>query len=163
MSDRFAAAALPVDEPGRLTLLHPGLMTPIRDADGHEAYIDLLPDDSTRMRAFERKLTSQGVHVRNGLMALSAEERAARFYDIQEDEGAKRLAAATVGWCLIFPTEGFDWGTAVEPAHFRVFDCEFTEAAALDLYSTRGAAWIRDQAFAFRSARVNFMKGSSRS
>lgn len=138
---RFAALALPIDEPGRMTIMHPVTGQPLRDADGAEGYLDLLSNDSLKAQAFDRKLTTQRLARRNRATTLTAEEIDA--------ESTDRFAALTAGWYLV----------GLDGAPIAV---DFTEAAARELYAAPAMLWLREQVAAWQANRANFSKASSR-
>lgn len=137
MTNKFAGLALPVDEPGHMVLKHPVTNQPIRDADGNEAYIDLLSLDSQRALTFDRASGDRRLErVARGQMPTSLEIEA---------EQTERMASLTTGWRLL----NID-GSAM--------DVPFSEANARDLYAF---PWIRAQVFRFQSTLANFVKASS--
>lgn len=135
---RFARLALATEQPRRMTIRHPATAEPLRDASGAEAYLDLLA------------LTSAAAQkARNALQQKRIEQRVRRVTAEEvQAEAMTVLAAVTKGWHLV--------GLDGEP-----IDVPCTEAAALELYTTPGMAFIVEQATAFADAAGNFLPGSS--
>jgi hypothetical protein len=142
MSDRFAALALPVDEAGRMIIMHPITGQPLRTSDGSEGYIDLLSNDSQKAQAFDRRQTTQRLQRRNRVATLTGEELEAEVTD--------RFAALTTGWSLV----------GLDGAPIAV---DFSEAAARELYAAPAMVWLREQVALFQANRANFGKASSNS
>lgn len=138
---KFAALELAVEQPARMTIYHPFKNQPLCDAEGNEAYIDLLSSDSAAAVAFARKTTNQ---------RLSARVRQQMTAEEMEAERTELLATLTKGWRLL----GLD-GAPI--------DVPFTFAAARELYATSAMAWLRDQVDAFAASRANFKPASSNS
>lgn len=136
---KFAAMMLPVDVPARMIIQHPTKNVPLRDADGNEAWIDMLSADSEKARALERKLVTQRLARRNRT-TLTAEEL--------EAEQADKLAVLVTGWHLV----GLD-------GQRQEVDCN--EGNARDMLATPGMNWLREQVAEFQMSRANFSKASS--
>lgn len=139
MSDRFSALALQIDEPARMIVMHPHTGRPLRAADGRESYIDLLPRDSTKAQAFDRRLLDQRL-ARAGRIKPKSEDLEAELTD--------RLAMLTTGWLLV----GFDGG---------IIDVEMTEQNARELYAAPRMLWLREAILAWLDDRANFTKAAS--
>lgn len=140
MTNKFASLEFPVDEPGRMVIMHPGSNQPFRDAEGKEAYIDLLSGDSQKAQAFDRRVLAQRIARRNPTTNLAVEEIEASQID--------RMAHLTTGWSLV----GRD-GTKL--------DVECNEANARELYSAPIMFWLREQVAFYQSNRANFFGASS--
>jgi hypothetical protein len=138
---KFAALALEVDAPARMVIKHPISGLPIRDADGNEAWIDLYSSDSEAARKAQRTITNGRLAMRNR-NAIDAKRL--------ETEGTEMLADLTAGWNLL-SLDG------------QKIDVPFSRANAIELYSERSLAWVREQADAFVGDRANFGKASSTS
>jgi hypothetical protein len=120
---RFARLALDTDTPRRMPIRHPATGEVMVDAEGREAFLDLLALTSAaankaRAKAHQRRID-------NRVRRVTAEEADA--------EGISVLAAVTKAWHLV----GLD-GVAI--------DVPCTPDAALELYSTPGLRFIADQA-----------------
>lgn len=136
---KFGGLALEVDAAARMVINHPSTGMPIKDAEGNEAYIELHSSDSEIARKSQRDITTGRLRMRNR-DAIDA----ARL----EREGTELLADLTAGWNLLSPD-----GDKI--------DVPFSRANAIELYSDRHMAWIREQVDAFVANRANFSKASS--
>lgn len=130
---KFAGLGLAVDEPKRMTLLHPVTRQPIRDGEG-VAYIDLHSSDSQIARKHNREIQQRRLNMR-GRGRLSTHEI--------EAEGIDLLAALTVSWRLL-TLDG------------QPIDVPCNEDNARDLYSAPELAWVKEQADEFAADRANF-------
>jgi hypothetical protein len=137
--NKFDALALPVDEPARLHLQHPTKGTALKDSDKKDAYIDLLSLDSGKAQAYERAINAKRMARRVKAMPTVEE---------LEAEQTERLATLTLGWHLVgLNGEGLD--------------VDFSEGAAVELYTANAMRWLREQVELFLNNRANFTKASS--
>jgi hypothetical protein len=119
----FAALALDVDRPARMTILNPVTRMPVRNRDTNEnCWIDFLSTSSKPARQLERELSDRIIKLRG--RRLSAEEI--------EDHATERLARLATGWSLA----GLD-GTPI--------NVPFSEGAARELFELPELAWLREQ------------------
>lgn len=135
---RFAALALDTETPRRMLIRHPGNDEVLRDAEGREAFIDLLSLSSTPAQKARAAIQQRRIEAR--VRRVTVEEA--------EQEAMQVLAACTVAWHLV----GLD-GSAIDVA------C--TPDAAHELYTTPGLRFVADQATRFADAAGNFLPGSS--
>jgi|NOAtaT_7_FD_contig_71_139213_length_2195_multi_3_in_0_out_0_2 hypothetical protein len=105
-------------------ILHPKTRQPIRDAEGKEAHIDLLPLTSPEVQKVQKAAINK---------RLKARGRATMTADELEAERAETFVAATKGWYLVNPNDG------------SKLDVPFTPENARTLYTDLRFAWIRDQ------------------
>src|SRR5580765_4388831 len=136
---KFSGLELEVEQPFRLTLVHPVTRQPMRDAEGNPAYIDHYSADSEIARKHQRSIQRRRLAMR-GRMKITPEELEAEAVDI--------LAALTVGWRLI-DLKG------------NVIDLEFSQDNARELYGNPAIGWLREQIDESTADRGNFSKGSS--
>lgn len=139
---KFAALALPVDVPARMTICHPTTGKPLADKDGQVAWLELLSQDSAAAEAHDRRAQEER-------MAQPVRQKTSP----EETDLAicRRLAALTTGWRLL-DFEG------------NPIDVPFSPADAVDLYAGGGPFnWLREQALIFLSSRANFPLRSSKS
>jgi len=135
---KFAALALEVEKPVRMTIVHPVSRQPLRDADGNEAYIDLFSGDSEPARKHQRTAQRRRIAMR-GRGKITPEEI--------EADSVELLAALTAGWMLL----------ALDGARL---DVPFSIENARELYADPSVAWLRDQVDEFAAERANFSKAS---
>jgi hypothetical protein len=135
------ALKLNVETAIRVILEHPSLRNPIRDEDGIEAYIDVLPTDSAKAKQLALAATNKRLNRRGG-SRLTAEEIAA--------EQIETLAELTTGWHLV----GLDG---------KKIDFPFSKSNAILLYTNTAFAWIREQVESDASNRANFTPAGSKS
>lgn len=140
-ASKFSGLELAVDQPARMTIVHPHTRQPLRDAEGYEAYIELHSMDSGAARKHRRAVTQRRLALRGGGTATPEEIEA---------EGDELLAALTAGWKLV----GLD-GSPI--------DVPFSEQNARELYHEPSLAWLREQVDQFVVVRANFSKASSSS
>ena len=140
MTSKFAGLALAVDAPARMTILDPHTGQPLRDANGEDAWIDLLSADSAAARAQDRATID--AQIRAGGRRRSAEQ--------MDAELTEKLAKLTTGWRLLT----FDG----EP-----MDVPFSVAAARELYALPELLWLRAQVVRFVDELGNFRPAASRS
>lgn len=139
----FAALGLDVEQPARMTIMHPVTEAPLRDHEGNAAYIDVYSSDSDRQRKHERTITNRRFRQMQGMrVKMTAEQR--------EEEALDLLAALTAGWRLL----ALD-GSAL--------DIPFSPEAARSLYANPATAWLREQVNEFAADRGNFSRASSTS
>lgn len=134
MDAKFAGLALDTETPGRMTIRHPKTNLPLKDAEGNEAYIDLLSSDSEAAVKAKRAITNGRLAMRNRGKITS--ERL-------ETESTELLASLTKEWRLL----ALD-GSPV--------DLSCNHQNAIDLYSNPKMAWLREQVDEFTSDRANF-------
>lgn len=138
---KFADLELAVDQPSRMIISHPVHGTPIADAAGNEAWIDLLSIDSAAHRAYDRKITNSRLERASaGQGRVTAEQL--------EQEAVDRLAVLTKGWNLL----SFE-GAAI--------DVPCSEANARELYAAPAMSWLRQQVEAHVARRANFTQRKS--
>lgn len=136
-SNKFAALALEVEAPSRMTIVHPVTRQPLRVEDtGNEAWIDLYSDDSEVARKHQRAITRKRLAMK-GRGKLTPEEL--------EAEQVELLVSLTAGWNLI----GLDG---------QPIDIPFSPENARELYQSNALAWIREQVDAHAGDRGNFSK-----
>jgi len=138
---KFDALALAVDQPSRMTILHPATRQPLRNGTGEEAWIDLLSDDSQAAQAYDDRISDIRIQNRQmgSILPTAAETR-------QMVIG--RLAALTVGWHLV----------ALDGSPL---DVPFNAANVSELYAVPSMAWLREQVAVHISRRANFTPRSS--
>jgi len=136
--------SLAANEGRPLTLLHPTDRTPLTfGKDKAPVQIDLLGMDSDAVVANEHATRNQNLEAMREGAKLSAAD-----LDLK---AATALAKATTGWRGV--PQGWIDGTAnEEPA-------EFSQAAALKLYTNKGLRWVKEQADRFVGDRANFLPG----
>lgn len=136
---KFAALAVAVDRPARMTILHPTTGQPIYvlGANGKPtaefAWIDVYSTDSDIFRAHERAASNR--RMRSRARRLTAE-------DI-EAETVETYVVLTAGWRLV--------GLNGVPS-----DVPFTPENARELYGANELAFIRRQVDAFSADLGNF-------
>ncbi len=133
---KFASLALATERASRCLLKHPVTHRPLVDAEGRQAYIDLLSFDSAPVHAAELDIGRTRIEV--GKLSIE---------DLNEETPTK-LAAATVGWFLVDLTGA-------------VLDVPFSPANARELYSETSLNWIREAAFAHARDRGNYAPAPS--
>jgi hypothetical protein len=137
---RFAALALDTEAPRRMLIRHPATGETLRDADGTEAFIDLLALTSSAAQKARAEIQRRRIEGRVRRVTLEDAER----------EALQVLAACTKGWHLVTLT-----GDAMnEPCSADV---------ALELYSEPGMRWLTEQATIFADNAGNYLPGSSKS
>lgn len=139
---KFSSMALETETPERMVIQHPKTGQPLRDAEGGEAWIDLLSSDSEVARVFDRKITNMRLK-RKTRTPLTAEEL--------EAEGNERLAVLTKGWRLLSLS-----GAPLDP------EVPCSAANAAELYADPSMAWLREQVMDFVTSRANFSPSSSK-
>ena len=140
MGKTFADLELPVDKPGRMTILDPATGISLKRADGSEAYLDLFSQDSPAGVAYSRDLRKRALK-RNG-RKLTTEEI--------EAELIEQTVALCAGWSLA-TRDGRD------------LDVPFTKDVAREFFENPALAWVRRQADTFTSEIANFVPASSAS
>lgn len=138
---KFAALALEVDKPGRMTIVHPVSRQPLRDAEGKEAFVDLYSNDSEPARKHQRAVQRRRLAMR-GRGKLTPEEL--------EAEQVELLAALTAEWYLV-------------DLAGRPIDVPFSQENARELYGDAAVSWLREQVDEFAGDRGNFSKASPKS
>jgi hypothetical protein len=133
----LSALSLAVDKAQRMPLLHYQSRQPLRDAEGHEAYIEIYSSDSDIARKHNRETQRRRLNMR-GRGRLSPEELEAEATDL--------LVALTTGWFLLTP-DGEPLGLP------------FTAENARKVYDK--VTWIREQVDEFAADRGNFTPASS--
>lgn len=128
---KFASLALATERASRCLLKHPVTKRPLVDAEGRQAYVDVLSLDSAAVHATELEIGRNRIEA--GKLSIE---------DLNEETPAK-LAAATTGWFLV----GLDGA---------VIDVPFSAANARELYSEPALAWIREAVLAHARDRGNF-------
>lgn len=141
MNSKFAGLEIAVDQPQRMTLVHPISRQPLRDADGETAWIEIYSNDSSAARKHNREVQRRRLAMR-GRGRITPEE--------VEAEGIDLLAALTTNWRLLTLD-----GTPL--------DVPFSPEAARELYSAQALAWVREQVDEFCVDRANFPQPSSTS
>lgn len=146
--DALDALAVNVSEPSRMSIIWPGEIDPIVDAEGKEAYLEFLPWDSDANRAFDRQNHVNGV--RKGFRQRSQAElrKEAEEEDPVEDQ-VERLVVLVCGWYLVGPNK-------------QPINVSFSKDNARKLFSNPKFAWLRRRSFAYVVNEKNFMKGSSK-
>jgi hypothetical protein len=134
---RFAALALATEEARRMPIRHPATGDVMTDADGAEAYIDLLSLNSAP--AQKARAAIQQRRIDAGMRRVTLDEA--------EAEALTVLAACTKGWHLV----GLDGQAIPVP-------CD--AAAAQELYTTPGLRFIADQATRFADTAGNYLPAS---
>lgn len=133
---KFSGLALAgLDQPARMTIMHPVTFQPIRNDDG-EAWIDVYSASSATARAFERRVNDAALKRRG--RTITADDLDAQMTD--------RAAAYSKGWNLL----------AVDGSPL---DIEFSQQNARELYTE--CPWIRDQVIVFANDLGNFPSGAS--
>lgn len=135
MTSAFAKFARPVDVPARCIIKDTN-GDAITDADGKEAFIDLLPLNSSVARRLDEQMADKRLAQRK-IKPLTSKEIA--------DAQIGKIAALTKAWHLVLPD-----GT--------VMDVECNEANARDLYAEPSFDWIRQQVEEFLFDRSNFFQ-----
>lgn len=135
---RFAALALATEEARRMPIRHPATGEVMKDADGTEAYLDLLSLSSAA--AQKARAAIQQKRMDAGVRRVTLDEA--------EAEAMTVLAACTKGWHLV----GLDGQAIAVP-------CD--PAAAQELYTTPGLRFIADQATRFADTAGNYLPASS--
>jgi len=143
---KFEALALAVDEPARMTIVHPGTGASlcIQGDEKSVAYIDVYSADSDIAKTHHRR------YGQKRLDALQRKRKLNTKVEEYEEADIELLVALTSGWRLI----GLDGAP---------LDVEFSADNARELYSTQAFAWLRDQVNEFSADRGNFSKASSKS
>lgn len=136
---KFAALALPVEQPARMIIHHPVTQKPLCDEAGKQAFIDVWSADSETRRKFERASANRRL-ARRARAKITAEEI--------EAEQVALLVALTAGWHLV-------------DLNGRAIEEPFTPDNARELYAEPAMAWLREQVDEFASDRANFAKASS--
>lgn len=139
MSGKFAALELSVDNPSRMTIVHPTTRQPLRDAEGKPAYIELYSADSEIRRKHDRAVARRRLAMR-GRGKITPEEL--------EAEAVELLAALTTGWHLL-------------DLAGDVVDVAFTPENARELYAATKMTWLREQVDEYVGDRGNFSGASS--
>ena len=129
----FDGLKLAVDTPARLILTHPITGQPLRDAEGADAWIDVLAISSTVGRAHDRIITDR--RMKQGQARVTAEQL--------ELDMTEKLAKLTRGWYLI----------ALDGAPLNV---PFNETTARECYGQPELLWLREQVFQFAADLGNF-------
>ena len=135
---RFAALALDTETPRRMMIRHPATGAVMRDAEGREAYLDLLSLSSATAQKARSAVQQKRIDSRVRTVSLTDAVQ----------EAMHVLAACTKGWHLV----GLD-GAAL--------DVPCTPDTAHELYTTPGLRFVADQATDFADAAGNFLPGSS--
>lgn len=134
---KFAALALATDTPRRMPIRHPSTGDVLKDADGNEAYIELVSLSSKRANK-----------VRAGIQQKRIEARVRKItVEDVEQETLAILSACVTGWHLV----GLDGAVIGVPC---------SEADAQELFATEGMRWLAEQATAFAEAAGNFLPPS---
>lgn len=141
MDSKFAGLGLPVDKPTRMPLVHPNTRQPLRDANGQDAWIELLSSDSEKARKHNIEIQRRRLRAARGRLRIEPEEI--------EADSVELLAVLTSGWHLC----GLDSTPLDVP-------CSIENAR--ELYGTPGLAWLREQVDEFVTDRVNFGRASSK-
>lgn len=139
MSNPFADLVVP-DTTSRMTIMHPFNGQPLRDAEGNEAWIDLLHLHGTIGRGHDREVTDR--NIRPGAAPVTTEMAQADF--------SEKLARITKGWRLL----------TIDGA---LMEIECTPAACRFLYADDGPTWLRSQVVNYASSLANFRRPSSTS
>lgn len=137
MTNPFAGMALAVDRPSRLALLHPVTKLPLRDAEGGEAWIELLSWDSAASEAHRIERDDRARRLGRDLTAEEANQ-----------DMAAHLAALTTGWRLLTLA-----GAAL--------DVPCSPEAARALYGDRVLKWVRVQVLEHLNNRGNWHAASA--
>ncbi len=135
---KFAALALEVEKPARMTIVHPVTREPLKDGEGNEAYIDLHSGDSAVARRQQQSIQRR---------RLASRGRKVTLEEIESD-ALDFLAALAASWRLV----GLD-GSAI--------DVPFSTTNARELFGESSMAWLREQVDEFSADRANFSKASS--
>lgn len=140
---KFDGLGLAVETPAKALLTHPINQTALVDADGKQAYVEILSYDSREAQQLAQAATNRRIKVRGGAgtVRLTAEEL--------EQERVDVLAALTRGWYLL----SLD-GTPIA-------DATFTTANARELYAHPSTRWIREQVELGAGDRSLFTKAPS--
>lgn len=139
MSSKFAGLEIAVDKPARLMLSHPVTRQPLRDSEGHEAFIELFSVDSAVARKHQQTIQKRRLSQRGTRIRITPEEL--------ESESVELLSALTTGWYLV-TLDG------------RVIDLPFTIENARELYAAPSLAWVREQVDEFVADRGNYSTAS---
>jgi hypothetical protein len=129
------ALAVDVSHAAKITLLNPKTRQPIRDADGKEAYIEVVSLDSPEVQNVQKAAINKRLKMR-GRATVTADEI--------EAERAETLVAATKGWYLV-TLDGAPMGVAFDAPTARV------------LYTDARFAWIREQVNEALDDRATFL------
>lgn len=145
MTSKLGGLVADVAETHKVTLIDPVSDLPITDKQGQPSYVEVLSVDSAVGREFDKlrrsQATQRALRGRNQLLAA----------DDQLEENWAKLARLTRGWYL------------VDPATQEPIDLPFSEAAALEVYSGAGTAWLYRQVWLAAADTANFIRRSSRS
>lgn len=135
---RFASLALDTETPRRMAIRHPATGEALRDAEGREAFLELLSLSSAA--ALKARAAVQQRRIEARVRRVSMEDA--------ENEAMHVLAACTQAWHLV----GLDG---------RTIDVPCSPDAAHELYTTPGLRFVADQATLFADNAGNFLPGSS--
>ncbi len=129
------ALAIDVTQSVKVSLLNPKTRQPIRDADGNEAYIELVSLDSPEVLAVQKVAKNKRLKAR-GRVTMTADELDAEL--------AETLIAATKSWNLI-SLDG------------KALNVELTPITARTVYTDARFAWIREQVSEALDDRATFL------
>ncbi len=129
------ALAIDVNQTVKVSILNPKTRQPIRDADGNEAYIELVSLDSPEVVAVRKAATNK---------RLKARGRATMTADEMEAELAETFVAATKSWNLI----------ALDGTPLKV---DLNVATARVVYTDPRFSWIREQVSEALDDRATFL------
>lgn len=141
---KFAALAVAVDRPARMTILHPATGQPlcVLDEAGKPtddvAWIDVLSADSAAAREYER--AAQNKRLQSRARRITAEQL--------EADGVGLLAALTVGWRLV--------GLQGQP-----IDVPCTRENAAELYASPELGFIKRQVNDFAADLGNYPQATT--
>ena len=138
---KFAGLSLPVDQTGKMKILHPLTQQVMVDKDGKEAFIEFYSKDSQRARTYLRNATQRKLDMR-GRATVSAASL--------ETENFGLCAELTKSWYLVDLEGG-------------KIDIECTTVNARELYADPATTWLYEQGDSFTAARGNFLKPSATS
>lgn len=128
-----------------VTIVHPVDRTPLTGADGQPLQIHLLGRDADIVIARQREQRNKLVEEAAKKIPFSAAA--------QDLRDAELLATATTGWSNIPKAWLTPGGDDESPA-------EFSEGAAVQLYTNPGVAWLREQIVEAFDSRGNVLKTS---
>ncbi len=141
---KFGSLSAPADQPFRVVLIDPATESPLKDAAGNEAYIDVLSAQSEAGRKFDRE--------RSQIITRKAMKRSGALPDDDQFEAnCAKLAKLTRAWHL------------VDPATKQPLDVPCSPENAAEFYAAPLAFPFFMQVMTAANETANFMKPSSQS
>lgn len=153
MGDNFeailGALGVAVDKPRRLYLKNPKFGGIVTDAEGTQAYVDLVSIDSERALKWAHDLAVEKIE------RAEKGENARALLSEAEKTDARRLANVTVGWRLMMLAKDADGYLIDKPA--LPIEAPFSTDLATAVYLRNDCVWIRDQVTLHLNKRTNFI------